>query len=425
MLDPKYIRENLDLIKQMCKDKNNNADLDWFAALYDEVKTLQQEEQDLNTQKNQAAKEQNAELGKHIKAKLQELVETLPAKQKELNTLIWAIPNIYSEDTPLGKDDSENKVLRNWGTPTAFSFEAKDHADLGTSLDILDFDSAWIISWSRFVYIKNDLVKLQFALMQWVMDKLTDQAVIDSIIAKNNLKVKNTPFSLILPPFFMKMDVMDKMGRLHPKDDRYCYEEDGIVLNGSAEHVLGPLQMDKTLSEDQLPVRYLGYSTAFRREAWSYWKDTKGMIRQHQFDKLEMETFCLPEDGLEEQNFLIAIQEYMMQQLEIPYQILLCCTGDMGDCDYRHIDVEAWIPTQGKYRETHSSDYMTDYQARRLNIRYKANDGRKWFIHMNDATAFALWRTMVAIIENNQQQDGSIKVPTVLQKWVGKEVIKN
>lgn len=135
--------------------------------------------------------------------------------------------------------------------------------------------------------------------------------------------------------------------------------------------------MDKTFSETQLPIRYLGYSTAFRREAGSYGKDTKGMIRQHQFDKLEMESFCLPEDGLEEQNFMIAIQEYMMQQLEIPHHVLICCTGDMGDCDYRHIDIEAWIPTQGKYRETHSGDYMTDYQARRLNIRYKTTDGRK------------------------------------------------
>jgi seryl-tRNA synthetase len=424
MLDPKYIRENVDQIKKICKDKNNNADIDSFVKLYDEVRALQQEEQDLNTQKNQAAKEQNAELGKQIKVKLQELAETLPAKEKELNTLLWSIPNTYSDDTPVGKDEDENKVIRTWGTPTAFTFDAKDHADLWEALDILDFESAGIISGSRFVFLKNDLVKLQFALIQWVMDNLTDQKVIDEIITKNNLKVKNTPFSLVLPPFFMKMEVMDKMGRLHPKEDRYCYEDDQIVLNGSAEHVLGPLQMDKVISEDQLPIRYLGYSTAFRREAWSYGKDTKWMIRQHQFDKLEMETFCLPEDGQEEQDFLIAIQEYMMQKLEIPYEVMICCTGDMGDCDYRHIDINAWIPTQGKFRETHSWDYMRDYQARRLNIRYKANDGRKWYVYMNDATAFALGRTLVAIIENNQQADGSIKVPVVLQKWVGKEVIK-
>lgn len=423
MLDPKYIRENLDLLKKVCQDKNNKADIDSFAALYDEVKLLQQQEQDLNTQKNQAAKEQNVELGKQVKEQLQALGENLSTKQRQLQELLRQIPNTYSEDTPLGVDDSENVVLRKWGTPTEFSFTAKDHADLGVALDILDFDSAGTISGSRFVYLKNDLVKLQFAMIQWVMDSLSNQTIIDEIITKNNLKVKNTPFSLILPPFFMKMEVMDKMGRLNPKDERYCYEDDWIVLNGSAEHVLGPLQMDNTLSEAELPVRYLWYSTAFRREAGSYGKDTKGMIRQHQFDKLEMETFCLPEDGMEEQNLLIAIQEWMMQQLEIPYQVLICCTGDMGDCDYRHIDVEAWIPTQGKYRETHSGDYMTDYQARRLNIRYKKNDWEKGYVHMNDATAFALGRTMVAIIENNQQEDGTIKVPTVLQKWVGKEYI--
>lgn len=421
MLDARYIRENLDHIKQVCKDKNSKADLDGFAALYDEVKMLQQQEQELNTQKNAAAKEQNAELGKQIKEKMQALAEVLPAKQKALNELLWQIPNTYSADTPLGKDDDENKVLRNWGTPKKFPFAVKDHVDLGTALDILDFESAWKISGSRFVFLKNNLVKLQFALIQWVMDILTNQAIIDEIIAKNNLKVKNTPFSLVLPPFFMKMEVMDKMGRLNPKDERYCYEEDGIVLNGSAEHVLWPLQMDNTLTEAQLPIRYLGYSTAFRREAGSYGKDTKGMIRMHQFDKLEMESFCLPEDGQAEQDFMIAIQEYMMQQLEIPYHVLICCTGDMGDCDYRHIDIEAWIPSQEKYRETHSGDYMTDYQARRMNIRYKKADGEKGYVHMNDATAFAMSRTLVAIIENNQEADGSINVPKVLQKWVGSQ----
>ena len=174
--------------------------------------------------------------------------------------------------------------------------------------------------------MKNNLVKLQFGLIQWVMNTLTDQKIIDEIIAKNNIKVKNTPFTLVLPPFFMKMDVMDKMGRLNPKDERYCYEEDNLVLNGSAEHVLGPLHMDEQLAENQLPIRYLGYATSFRREAGSYGKDTKGMIRMHQFDKLEMESFCLPEDGQAEQDFMIAVQEYMMQQLEIPYHVLICCT---------------------------------------------------------------------------------------------------
>lgn len=425
MLDPKYIRENVELLKKICADKNNTtADIDAFVTLYDEVKALQQQEQDLNTQKNQAAKDQNAELWKQIKIQLQELAETLPAKQKELNTLLWAIPNTYSDDTPFGKDDSENKVIRTRGTPKQFWFTPKDHTDIWEALDILDFESAWTISWSRFVYIKNDLVKLQFALMQWVMDLLTNQDVIDDIIATNNLTVSNKPFSLILPPFFMKMEVMDKMGRLHPKDERYCYEDDGIVLNGSAEHVLWPLQMDKMIPESELPIRYLGYSTAFRREAWSYGKDTKWMIRQHQFDKLEMESFTLPEHGQAEQDFMIAIQEYMLQKLEIPHEVMICCTWDMGDCDYRHIDINCWIPSQGKYRETHSWDYMTDYQARRLNIRYKKNDGSKWYVYMNDATAFALGRTMVAIIENYQHDDGSITIPTVLQKWVWKEVIK-
>ena len=177
------------------------------------------------------------------------------------------------------------------------------------------------------------------------------------------------------------------------------------------------MHMDQMIDADLLPIRYLGYSSAFRREAGSYGKDTKGMIRQHQFDKLEMETFTTPEQGMEEHLFMVAVQEYLLQQLRIPYEVMICCTGDMGAVDYRHVDINSWIPTQGKFRETHSADYVTDYQARRLGTRFKdkADAGRKGFIHMNDATAIALGRTMVAIMENYQQANGSIVVPEVLR----------
>ncbi|MEK7129446.1 MAG: aminoacyl--tRNA ligase-related protein, partial [Patescibacteria group bacterium] len=190
------------------------------------------------------------------------------------------------------------------------------------------------------------------------------------------------------------------------------------------EHTLGPLHMNETIEEGKLPLRYVGFSTSFRREAGSYGKDTKGIFRVHQFDKLEMESFTVPEDSIKEQDFFIAVQEYLMQSLEIPYQVVMICTGDMGAPDARQLDIESWIPSEGKYRETHTSDLMTDFQARRLNTKVRKKDGKTEFVHMNDATAFAVGRTLIAILENYQQKDGSIRVPKVLQSFIGKDVIR-
>jgi seryl-tRNA synthetase len=187
---------------------------------------------------------------------------------------------------------------------------------------------------------------------------------------------------------------------------------------GSAEHSIGPMYMNSTLTEEVLPIRYIGYSTAFRREAGTYGKDTRGILRRHQFDKLEMEGFSLPEDGQKEQDLFVAVQEYILQKLEIPYQVVMICTGDMGKPDYRQIDMECWMPGQSEYRETHTSDYMTDYQARRLDSKYKKVDGESGYLHMNDATAIAIGRLLIAIIENYQQKDGSIKIPSVLHKYM-------
>jgi seryl-tRNA synthetase len=219
------------------------------------------------------------------------------------------------------------------------------------------------------------------------------------------------------------------MGRLEPRDERYYIPSDDAYLIGSAEHTLGPLHMDQTLAEADLPIRYLGYSTSFRREAGSYGKDTKGILRLHQFDKLEMETFCLPENSIEEQNLLVAIQEHLVSSLGLPYRLVICSTGDMGDPDARHIDLETWMPGQGKYRETHSADLMTDYQSRRLAIKVKRTTGsaagKSEYVHMNDATAFAIGRLLIAIMENYQQKDGSIKIPKALHAYTaGRTEIK-
>jgi seryl-tRNA synthetase len=214
----------------------------------------------------------------------------------------------------------------------------------------------------------------------------------------------------------IRTEVFDAMDRLEPREDRYKVgaDEDNLWLQGSAEHTLGPMYMNETIEEKDLPLRFLGYATSFRREAGTYGKDTEGIIRMHQFDKLEMESFTKPEDGMREHLLMVAIQEYLLQQLKIPYRVLQKCTADIGKPNARGIDLEAWLPGAGIYKETHTADYMTDYQARRLQTRIKDQG----LVHTNDATAFALGRTLVAIIENYQKADGTIEVPEVLRGYI-------
>ncbi|HNG97383.1 MAG TPA: serine--tRNA ligase [Candidatus Absconditabacterales bacterium] len=425
MLDPRYVYENHEYIRKICTEKAVECDIDLFIRLYEELKKNQQALDNLNAQKNQAAVSKDIERGKQLKEEGMILEEKTRSLQYNFQQVVQTIPNLYSEDTPIGKDDTENIVLKSWGTPRIFEFPIKDHVDLGCKLDILDFDTAGQVSGSRFVYLKNDLVLLQFALVNRVFQTLTNQDIINQIIKDAGLDVSNKPFTACIPPVIMKKEVMQKMGRYNPNDQTYELIHDDMVLVASAEHSIGPMHMDQMIDIEQLPIRYLGYSSAFRREAGSYGKDTKGMIRQHQFDKLEMETFTTPEQGMSEHLFMVAIQEYIMQQLNLPYQVMLCCTGDMGAVDYRHIDLNTWIPSQGVYRETHSADYVTDYQARRLGTRFKdkSDTGRKGFVHMNDATAIALGRTMVALIENYQQADGSILIPEVLHSYMGGKTV--
>jgi len=242
---------------------------------------------------------------------------------------------------------------------------------------------------------------------------------LQKVAAHARLTIDAKPFTAVVPPVFMRPQVMNRMARLDPIEDRFFFEKDDLILIGSAEHTLGPLHMDETVKEEALPIRYVGYSTAFRREAGSYGKDTKGILRQHQFDKIEMESFTLPEDGLAEQELMVGVQEYLLQQLGLPYQVVLVCTGDMGFPDQRQIDIETWMPGQNTYRETHSADYVGGFQARRLNTRVKRADNSVEHVHMNDATAFAIGRTLIAILENYQNEDGSVTIPEVLRPYMG------
>ncbi|MBI4088722.1 serine--tRNA ligase [Candidatus Kaiserbacteria bacterium] len=433
MLDIHFIRENIDLVKDAVVKKNADVDIDQLLKLDDERKQIRREldtkrfEQNRRSNEIQVLKDKEREKVieqmQHLKAGMAETEVRHQELLKRWTKLLLSVPNIPSPDTPVGPDESGNVVVRKWGEPTKFDFKPKEHWDIGRELGIIDTEKAGEISGARFSYLKGDLVLMQFALIALGLKVLTSREALTAIATKAGLDIVPTPFIPVIPPVLMRSDVMGRMARLQPIDERYFFEKDDLVLVGSAEHTLGPLHMNEIIEEERLPIRYAGYSTAFRREAGAAGKDTRGILRQHQFDKLELESFVRPEDGYREQEFFVAIQEHLMQLLKLPYQVVAMCTGDMGKPDHRQFDIEAWMPGQNTYRETHTADYVGGYQSRRLNTRLRNKAGDLTHAHMNDATAFAIGRTLIAIIENYQQQDGSIKVPDALIPYVGKSAI--
>lgn len=437
MLDIKFIRENAEAVKKNCELRKIKCDVDQMLLLDEKRRKSVQYIEELNAERNKISelmqmskdkeeKKKLIEQGKAVKEKLEIVKPELEEIEKEYKELMNKVPNIISSDTPIGPDESGNKVLRKVGEPKKFDFEPKEHWQIGESLDIIDIPRAAKVTGSRFNYLKGGAALLEFALIQYCFSILTNEEKLKEIIEKNNLKVSSKPFVPVVPPVFIKPEAMGRMARLEPSEERYHTDADDLYLVGSAEHTLGAMYMDETLPEEQFPIRYIGFSTAFRREAGSYGKDMKGILRVHQFDKLEMESFDIPEDSVAEQDFIVAIQEYLIGSLGLPYQVVAICTGDMGGPDYRQIDIETWMPGQNKYRETNTSDLMIDYQARRLNSRIKRKNGKTELMHMNDATAYAIGRTLIAIIENYQQKDGSVKIPEVLLPFMpeGMEVIR-
>jgi len=424
MIDIQRIREDVAAYKKVCEYKKKSIDIDKLMQLDDKRKELQLQLDQAKFQQKELAAAQDYEWAKNLKTQIQETEKAYNQIVEELNILLLQCPNFIHPDVPVWKDEDENIVIRTYGTPTQFDFEPKDHEDLGKALGIIDKEKAAQVTGARFAYLKGDIVHLQNAIAAFTFDVITSQETLQKIIDTNNIPTTAKPFTPVIPPLMINFQTANKMGRLHPIEDRFTFPEDNFMMIGSAEHSLGPIHMDEVIPANQLPIRYAANTPAFRREAGTYGKDTKGILRMHQFDKIEMETFCLPEDGLAEQDLIIAIQEYLIQQLELPYEVMAVCTWDMGNLDYRQIDINTYIPSQGKYRETHTSDYMTDYQARRLNIKYKKEDGTRDYVHMNDATAFALGRIMIAIIENYQTVDGKVRIPTVLQPYMhGKQII--
>jgi seryl-tRNA synthetase len=427
MIDIKILRSHPDRVRKAIHDKATKVDLDRIIELDSKRMSLKKQIDEIRTERNKLSdimgkgkpEPTMIEQSKKLKEQAQILETELTTIEDEFLSLFKKVPNIPTEDTPVGLTEDENVVVRQWGTIPSFAFPAKTHAEIAQTHGWIDKERAANVTGSRFAYLKGNLVRLQFALINWVMDTLSNEAILASIIAEQKLKVSSKPFTPILPPYMIKTAPYDAMDRLEPREDRYKIEGQDLWLQGSAEHVLGSMHQNEIFEEKEMPVRYLGYATSFRGEAGTYGKDMEGIIRMHQFDKLEMESFSAPETSHDEHLFFSAIQEYLMQKLEIPYQKLQKCTFDIGKPNAKGSDIEAWLPGQGKYRETHTADYMTDYQARRLQTRFRRTNGDVELIHTNDATAFACGRALVAIMENYQNEDASVRVPTILQPYMG------
>lgn len=430
MIDINFIRENPELVKKGAAAKRSDVDIDKLLYADAQRRKLIGQVQEFRAAQNAAGERIAKEADKDAKAAAVEEMRGLKEKMKLLETelaeaettlhaLLSLVPNMPSEDTPVGPDESGNVVIRTVGEPTKFDFEPKDHVAIGEALGLIDNATGSEVAGARFTYIKGELALLQNALHQLALNILTDEKLLSVVIKEAGLDVPSTPFVPVIPPLMIKPEVFQRMARLEPRDERYHIPSDDLYLIGSAEHTLGPIHMDETFAEQDLPRRYVAYTPAFRREAGSYGKDTKGILRLHQFDKIEMESFSLPEQSRAEQDLFVAVQEHVLKILGVPYQAVQVCTGDMGGPDARQIDLESWMPGQAKYRETHTADLMTDYQARRLNTRVRRADGTVQFVHMNDATCIAMGRLLIALLENFQEADGTVRIPDVLRPWMG------
>lgn len=418
MLDPNRIRKNPDEIKIALKNRGLST------KFVDDFLLIDEEWRNANAEVDKLRAAQKRLSGNPLDEPLmveeaRKNKETLRSKEKELAVLavkrdemLEKFPNVQFSDVPVGKNETDNKVIREKGAKPKFKFEPKEYIEVEAAKKMIDTDRAAKVAGSRFGYIMNDAVVLEFALVQLAFKKLIPKG-----------------FVPVVPPVMIRPEVYKGMGRLagDQKEERYYLEKDNVYLVGSSEHTLGPFHMNEVLDEKSLPRRYVGFSTCFRREAGSYGKDTKGILRVHQFDKVEMFSFAKPDESDNEHKFLLSCQEELMDALELPYRVVEICTGDMGWTDARQYDVEVWLSGQGKYRESHSCSNTTDFQARGVNARYKlaTSDKRQEtrYLHMLNATALAIGRILIAIIENYQTEKGSIIVPKVLREYVGKEEI--
>ncbi|MBL6988351.1 MAG: serine--tRNA ligase [Bacteriovoracaceae bacterium] len=415
MLDINFIRENVDIVKTAASEKGVNVDIDQLLIVDKNLLDIKRQLQELQEQKNKNAKkiktlktqqerDECIGLGREIGQKISKLKPSVDELQQTYNGIMYRVPNIPAIDAPRGESEKDNVVVKKWGDLPQFDFQILDHVDILNKNNWADFENVAKVAGTRSYSLCNKGLLLEWALLRFAMDKLI----------KEGFKVMSFPSFASESAF---------MGTGHfptGRDQVYHIEKDDKLLTGTSEVSMNGLHQGKIINVDDLPLLYGGFSTCFRREAGSAGKDVRGLVRVHQFYKVEQFIFCKndPEESKIWHNKLLAISEQMLQELEIPYQIVECCTGDMGTGKFRMNDIEAWIPTQNRYRETHSCSTLHTWQARRTNTRYRDQDGNVQFCHTLNNTAIATPRLLVPLIENHQTRDGDVKVPSVLEKYL-------
>ena len=400
MLDIKFIRENAKKVEQNAKNKGYKVDIDKLLEVDKKRRELIEKVDKLRSKRKEIAQKRDEKQGQQLKKDLRLDEDKLEKLNEDFYDLIRQVPNLAKDDVLVGRDESENKVIRQVGRKNQFNFKPKDHLELGESLDLIDVERSSKISGPRQSFIKNELVGLEFALISFCFDVLESEG-----------------FIKVIPPLIINKKAVAGLG--YPEYERgEGYKIDDQYLVGTSEHSIVPMHMDEVFHTDDLPRRYAAFSTAFRREAGSYGKDTRGIFRVHQFDKIEMVSFVNRKDSQKELKYLLSLEEKLVQTLEIPYRVIQMCTADLGFPTASKFDIECWFPSQNQYRETHSASTTTDFQSRRLDIKYVEGSEKK-FVHILNGTAFAIGRTLIAIMENYQAKDGSIQVPKALQKYTG------
>ena len=417
MLDVKMVRANPDEVRRaLARRGDSTSSLDEFLALEEERRRLLTDVESRRAARKRAGddiavvKKAGGDAAQAIAAMrvlgdtIKEREAALGEVEEQLRAMLLEIPNLVLDDVPDGGEE-DSVVLRHVGTPGEFDFEVKDHLDLGLALDLIDMERGAKVSGSRFAYLKGDLVLLQFALVRYGLD----------IVGAKG-------FRPVIPPVLVREEAMFGTG-FFPTDRAQVYETvDGDCLVGTSEVPLAAMHMQEFLEAEKLPLRYAGYSSCFRREAGAAGRDTRGILRVHQFDKLEMFSFCLPEQGAFEHELILSAEEEILQGLGIPYRVVNIAAGDLGAPAAQKFDCEAWLPGQRQYREVTSCSNCTDYQARRLDCRYRTEKGPR-FVHTLNGTGIAVGRTLIAIMENYQRADGTIAVPKALQPLMGKDVL--
>lgn len=410
MIDIKLLRENSKEIKKATADKGMDVELvEKAVKLDEEVRKLQAEIEDLRSQRNKFAKDKNIEGGKKVKEQISRLEPKMKEKEEQFYEIFNRIPNPALATVPVGRGESDNVEIRKWGTSNKFSFEPKDHLQLGKALGILDFETGAKVSGSQFYFWYGDGAILELALVGFAFELLEKEG-----------------FKPVITPDLAKSRYYLGTGYVPKGNEAQTYEikDEDLGLIATAEVTLAGKHADEVINEKDLPLKYIGYSHCFRREAGAYGKYSKGLYRVHQFTKAEMFIYSTPQDSDKMHRHILEMEENIYQELELPYRVVEMCTGDLGAMAAKKYDIEVWMPARNEYGEVTSTSNCTDYQARNLNIKYKDKSSRSSYLHMLNGTAIATSRTPLAILENYQQEDGSVVIPKVLRKWMGKDRIE-